>query len=449
MENLSEKDIDYIFQEGSKRHEFPFKESSWDNMEVLLDRQDRRRRFGYASLAIFAMLLSSFLVYNFSNSEKHIKKEQSKSIEQIASKQINKPLEKTSTTKIQKTELADKINLKSSANALTNESISSSPSKKQTNNPALGSNSFSQKTNIQDIPVRVDEARLANEARLADEARTADESALSPSPNLELAIETEKTTTNSILNEFSPINNRAVLSNKLSNVTLLPTLSLNNVNYDNAEKNEFPLGDLNISQNLSRFRLGIILGSEWSGVGMNKNMKNGFRGGAELGFRLNNRFLLSSGVIFSRKKFKTKGENYFPESSWPGDVVPNIVNGTSNVFEVPLELTYFFSGSNRNSFYVSSGISTYIIDKEWHDFEFQESEHLLDPDIPKFANSQNIDTYVHYFGISTFSFGYHKRLSDNTSLQIAPYVQIPLTGIGIGRVELMTAGVQVKLLLRK
>ena len=89
------------------------------------------------------------------------------------------------------------------------------------------------------------------------------------------------------------------------------------------------------------------------------------------------------------------------------------------------------------------------MDKEWHDFEFDDPDHQSNPDIPKFANSQDLDKSIHYFGIATFSIGYHKRLNRNTSLQIAPYAQIPLTGIGMGRVDLMTAGLQMKISFSK
>jgi len=61
MDNLSKEDIDYIFKKGIGEHEFPFKESAWDNMENMLDDQDKKRAL-YKWSALGLLLLSGLFV---------------------------------------------------------------------------------------------------------------------------------------------------------------------------------------------------------------------------------------------------------------------------------------------------------------------------------------------------------------------------------------------------
>jgi len=175
----------------------------------------------------------------------------------------------------------------------------------------------------------------------------------------------------------------------------------------------------------------------------------GYRLGGEIFYRLNNKFSINSGVIFSKKTYQTIGEKYKPLSSWAKGAIPHNVAGICDVIEIPLELSYFVSGSRNNSIFITGGINTYLMNNEDYMYDFVEPQFRLDPDIPKGWNNDNVDMQVHYLGIASFSVGYQKQLNQHTALQLAPYIQMPLTKIGWGQVNLVTMGVQMKVAFSK
>jgi hypothetical protein len=49
----------------------------------------------------------------------------------------------------------------------------------------------------------------------------------------------------------------------------------------------------------------------------------------------------------------------------------------------------------------------------------------------------------HYFSVATVSAGYQRALGKKISLIAEPYLKMPLTGIGFGKVKLNSAGVLI------
>lgn len=441
MANLSEKDIDYIFQEGSKKHEFPFKESAWDNMEVLLDSQERRRKYAYASICLLTLFIGSFAAYTIFNPDANtpIKKNVDYTPKVIATntndsqndvKEINDLITTDYKSEVGVNDLSSTKNINSAANKYLAVS--------QDNIPSTKNHIVSNKQTISPTPVKKINSKLNNPAKLINPSNFVSSNALSSSPYVEMnAVENGKDKIGGIIIETLPA------------VAAISTLQMAQVKEETSK--ELPLAKVIDNNKLSRLRFGIIAGKEWS-ISSSSIMSNGYRFGAELAYRLNSKLQLTTGVIFSKKIYETKGENYIPSDAaflWVNNVVPETVSGSNSVFEIPLELNYFFKGTNRNSFYISGGLTTYIMDKEWYDFDYNNPDHLNDPSIPKFQNNIGSDKSIHYLGVTSFSFGYQKQLNKRTALQIAPFIEVPLTGIGMGQVDLISTGVQVKLSFSK
>ena len=54
----------------------------------------------------------------------------------------------------------------------------------------------------------------------------------------------------------------------------------------------------------------------------------------------------------------------------------------------------------------------------------------------------------HYFSVLDLSAGYNLHLSKTVSLSAEPYLKIPLSGIGVGKVQLNSTGVLFTLGIR-
>ena len=51
------------------------------------------------------------------------------------------------------------------------------------------------------------------------------------------------------------------------------------------------------------------------------------------------------------------------------------------------------------------------------------------------------DENKHYFSVLTLSGGYQRKINNTFSFLAEPYVKIPMTGVGYGKVKLNSAGV--------
>jgi len=143
---------------------------------------------------------------------------------------------------------------------------------------------------------------------------------------------------------------------------LLPTASLTDF-----ESNIKTLGkvDMEYNKNKSnRFTFGILSAYEYSFVEEVADRCRGYKLGIELAYQFNNNFQISSGISFSKKRYDTAGTNYKPIDAmgiqWKG-APPEVVTGNCNMYEIPIEFTYYLKGYSKNGFFIGTGINSYFI----------------------------------------------------------------------------------------
>lgn len=102
-----------------------------------------------------------------------------------------------------------------------------------------------------------------------------------------------------------------------------------------------------------------------------------------------------------------------------------------NVIEVPLALSYIFRRQSKQAWFVSS----YFMKKETYKYhskiapgQYQDKIYTI--------NNQN----EHYLSSFRLSSGYEKKFNKTISLSAEPYLNLPLSGIGFGKVKLNSAG---------
>lgn len=114
-----------------------------------------------------------------------------------------------------------------------------------------------------------------------------------------------------------------------------------------------------------------------------------------------------------------------------------MVNAECDVIDIPLTANYTVL-KIKIKFNVSAGLSSYFMLKEKYTFEYGGS-----------GNSENKRSAVyeisgenqHIFGVADFSISLEKKVSDKINVGIKPFLKMPLTGIGYGRVDLESKGI--------
>ena len=143
---------------------------------------------------------------------------------------------------------------------------------------------------------------------------------------------------------------------------------------------------------------------------------------------------INAGAMHSFKTYGAGEESY-------GGYVPAAtrVDGQCWVLDLPLNIRYYFIHQNLGRWYVSTGLSSYLMLKEkyrWYGGYGQEMQ----------TDIRNDNR--HYFDILNLGFGYERVLTDRMALQVEPYLKLPIKGIGEENLELKSAGVLIGLKYR-
>lgn len=160
--------------------------------------------------------------------------------------------------------------------------------------------------------------------------------------------------------------------------------------------------------------------------------------GGRIEYRLNNRLSVGTGAFLTKVDYKSKGKEYKTgEDFWQYDILPTRVNADCDILEIPLSLTWFPHGSSRSGVYFGAGLTSYFMLTEKFKFTYD----VPDEELLKGWREDN--TNQHLMGMGQFSVGFQRVTGKRSAVQIESFLQLPLTGIGHGKVNLLTVGASV------
>jgi Outer membrane protein beta-barrel domain len=162
--------------------------------------------------------------------------------------------------------------------------------------------------------------------------------------------------------------------------------------------------------------------------------------GLLLGYSFNDRWAVETGLYLDRKRYYTDGE-YFNTKNVRlpyNDKLLN-VDGTCYMWEIPLNVRYNFNVSPRMKWFATAGLSTYLMSREKYAYQYDYAGAGQTWD-----SSWNIHRPSQYwFTIVNLSAGFEQRIGKIGNLRVEPYIRVPLSGIGTGKLPIMSAGVNI------
>lgn len=471
MSDWTPEDVDALFQEGSEGHEFEYNEAAWGQMENLLERRDRRRRLIWwiiGASTSFLLFVFAYTIWRNDNSFKNVdtvdkleinnfKTEQNsvdreinapiKKISPKQEKETTNPSKETKTTPIASTEQPLKketaISLKkSNTQAKTADGINDTTNELTKNE--IKKSPLAAKRIMRNAPLgQVDKTKEQTPTTITKELKT-----------IELSTSTEalKTTASKVVedssnNQKQTFSTRTALTNTLAT---LPSLSMQ-IDYIRTpiDFTKSLLEDLSKVQRLTtelqptnpnHFVIGLLLSKEFSFVDMSNMTNLKWKAGLSLEYRFRGKYALKLGANYSQKDYMTSTiENYrVADGFWNKATAPNTASAVCDVLEVSLSESYFVNGHDKKGFFINAGLTSYFLLKEQYDYTYDTN----DPELLWSWGENNANR--HWFGIGEVSIGYNLPFTDKSSLQIAPYAQIPLTGVGHGELKLFSSGVLIR-----
>ncbi len=183
------------------------------------------------------------------------------------------------------------------------------------------------------------------------------------------------------------------------------------------------------------FYVGFIAGPDLSTVKFQSVEQLGYSLGALIGYRLNGHFSIETGLLWDKKYYYTEGKYFSKDQLYvpPSASILN-VNGNCNMFEIPISLRYDFTTNAHHGFFVSGGMSSYLMRQQNYTAIVANSSSQWSAPI---SSSEPAN---YFFSIFQLSAGYEFAVNGKTKIRIEPYVKMPLQGIGIGSLPISSTG---------
>jgi hypothetical protein len=190
------------------------------------------------------------------------------------------------------------------------------------------------------------------------------------------------------------------------------------------------------NKKINSFFLSLSTGPDVSFASLDHLGKLKLVAGAGIGYTFRNKFTLRTGFYTARKIYSAEPYQYHMTGSSNPNYTLQHVDADCRVYEIPLLLSYNFSRSVTQSWFVTTGISSYLMKRETYDYQYKNSTGQLYTHRWTFK-----DENKHYFSVLTLSGGYQRKINNTFSIMAEPYVKIPMVGVGNGKVKLNSAGV--------
>jgi hypothetical protein len=209
-----------------------------------------------------------------------------------------------------------------------------------------------------------------------------------------------------------------------------------NASKDSSGKKEFAKKKAYAAQFAQNFSIGVVTGPEVSGVKLENAGKLTFIIGAQVGYRLSHKFTLRSGFLIGKKIYSANADEYHFQSYTSSNDYLQTVGANCTVFEVPLTVSYNFGKSKKHEWFASVGLSSYFMKKESYEYFYKYPSGNTDTKYYSVSNKNK-----HYFSVVDLSAGYAYAINKGISFSAEPYLKLPVTGIGVGKIKLNSAGV--------
>ncbi|MCO6477818.1 MAG: hypothetical protein J5I94_14405 [Phaeodactylibacter sp.] len=409
MPELSKHELDKLFRKGAERYDFEYNPGAWEQMSAMLERSRRRRAlFWWLAGLGMLLLLGGLAFYFFCEEEGAVKKKEKQ--EQA----LTEPIE--GEMKSHEKENSDVYSPKGSREEAPQagpepgtEYSESRPEKQfQAQRPVPG---------VVEIPGPSTEAQAAHTGPAVSRP--------------EKEPETPKFTGTELAKTLPPL----PLPFTLDPIQVYGPKGPGAPGIIAGEHEE------SHRKRSNHLAIGPGFAGNLHSVGWGDFSRGGWKAGIYSEFQYQGRFALGLGAGFLRMNYLAgKGEYMPPYGFWANMTAPDNTLGLCNVLEVPVLLKYYPGGYYGNGFFLSAGISSYILLMEEYWYRYSEE----DPDLIRWW--QTGEDQAHWFAIGQLSAGYQASMGKRWALQLGPYLQAPLSGVGHGQVEIYSLGVNIQLL---
>ena len=195
---------------------------------------------------------------------------------------------------------------------------------------------------------------------------------------------------------------------------------------------------LKINRSLS---FGFVIAPDFSSVNALAGDKPGSSFGLTIDYQFADRLHIGAGLLFSRKNYTARRTDFHEPPGYyqmVGLKGVDFVKGSMNMLEIPLSLRYDFSITGNTIFFASGGLSTYLFGKENSNYYYFNT--LFGREMCRTFDYNNKQSF---FSTANISLGVETGISNSLSVQVAPYMKLPVSDLGFGKIRMNSVGISV------
>jgi len=459
MHPLSDKDLDRLSREAAEQYDVDQSPSGWEHLEQRLNKElppqkeKDRKRFLWIFF-VFLLLSGSGLVWMLADKNENETTVKADSISGSQNDETSQPITPSTESKknengnAQTTPVTEKKTGSDNSRQSNSEStVSSTPNTEKNISPennvktktvrvreesvsAKRSGPSRKKTNASVVSEERSKRNLANkgtdplasnpekkEPVKKDDPKNSVPAAIVPVP--------DKPVVHSDAN--TPVNNKTNAQSTDKDPQAEPATA-------SSEKKK----DRSKEKTKDRWAFSVLTGIDKSNIHGTGSNKLGYNFGAQVSYNLSKRWSLNTGFIYTKKNYSAKGEDFHPPKHyWTNYVTLNSLDGNCVMWDIPLNVRYNISTKPSNTWFVSTGLSSYIMRKQAYTYNYI---YLGNPTTRDWETSSQENEW---FKILNFSAGYERALNKSWSIQAEPFLKIPLSGVGFGSMDMSSYGLLV------
>lgn len=184
-----------------------------------------------------------------------------------------------------------------------------------------------------------------------------------------------------------------------------------------------------------RFGISISVGPEISGIHLGNPGKLSINMGLGVSYMISPSFTLRTGFYADKKIYSVEPDDY--GTTGPGNYyyLENI-DANCLVYSIPLNINYNFVKVKNHNWFLSTGLSSYLMKRETYEYYYRY------PSGQAYTKNWTINNQNHNFlSVLNFSGGYQYSFNNRISAMAEPYINLPLSGVGAGKVKLKSTGI--------
>ncbi len=420
MPELDDDKTDKLFQVGAGRHDFEYNPAAWEQMEGMLDADDlRRQRLRWLLLAGGLVFLLLLLFGWFQLGNTGLSEQLAPTAEQTGSELPAVPVQGSASAAGLTTDLSDK-------------DVAKAPT------PTLATPAASEATGLpQDLPIIPEPTNAL--AQQIPEQPVRDNTQVNTSPEGQTTLPVDEA---EIPQEVVVVTEEEPLRKEQMAVATLPQSMITSLSHERKvaapELAATTVPTFTSPKPVRGFALGLSAGFASGKTQTGQLSRPRLRLGGRLDYRLNNHFAIGGGAFLTKVDYQSDGKEYkTDENFWAYDILPAKVDADCDILEIPLTLTWFPHGDQRSGVYFGAGLTSYFMLTEKFNFTYDV------PDDELIKNWREDNTNQHLLGMGQISIGFQRSAGRRSAVQVASFLQLPLTGIGHGKVNLLTVGASV------